>query len=105
MKIYFIYVTFKSLKEAKVLGAKLVKKKLAACVNVIPRIYSTYMWKNKIIVDRECSMIIKTSKLKVKIAINYIAKKHSYSCPSISSIPINHVHSEFKKWIIEQTKK
>jgi len=55
MKIYFIYVNFKSLREAKDLGGKLVKSKLAACVNIIPRIYSTYIWKNKIIVDRECT--------------------------------------------------
>jgi periplasmic divalent cation tolerance protein len=104
MKIYFIYVTFKSLKEAKALGAKLVKKKLAACANIIPRIYSTYIWKNKVMVDRECSMIIKTSKLKVKTAIKFISKNHTYSCPSISAIPIKYVHLEFKKWIEEQTK-
>ena len=36
MKIYFIYVTFGSLKEAKRLGGKLVKNKLAACTNIIP---------------------------------------------------------------------
>ena len=40
MKIYFIYVTFGSLKEAKRLGAQLVKNKLAACTNIIPTIYS-----------------------------------------------------------------
>ena len=35
MKIYFIYVTFGSLTKAKKLGNKLVKKKLAACTNII----------------------------------------------------------------------
>jgi hypothetical protein len=40
-KIYFIYVTFGSLNEAKRLGGKLVKNKLAACTNIIPTIYST----------------------------------------------------------------
>ena len=51
MKIYFIYVTFRSLKEAKILSSKLVKLKLAACTNIIPTIYSTYLWKNKINID------------------------------------------------------
>ena len=37
-KIYFVYVTFGSLKEAKKLGSLLVKKKLAACTNIIPTI-------------------------------------------------------------------
>ena len=104
MKIYFIYVTFGSLSEAKMLGGKLVKNKLAACTNIIPKIYSTYVWKNKTMVDKECSMIVKTSKSKVKAAIKFIVKKHSYDCPAVSAFPIKSAHTESKKWIEEQTK-
>ena len=104
MKIYFIYVTFGSLTKAKQLGNKLVKKKLAACTNIIPRIYSTYVWKNKTMMDKECSMIVKTSKSKVKAAIKFIVKKHSYECPAVSAFPIESAHVDFQKWIIQQTK-
>ena len=104
MKIYFIYVTFGSLREAKRLGDQLVKKKLAACTNIIPTIYSTYVWKNKTMMDKECSMIVKTSKLKVKPAIKFILKKHSYECPAISAFPINFSHGGFQRWINEQTR-
>tara|TARA_Y100000590_G_scaffold261471_1_gene293533 strand:+ start:301 stop:618 length:318 start_codon:yes stop_codon:yes gene_type:complete len=104
MQIYFIYVTFGSLNEAKKLGSKLVKAKLAACTNIIPTIYSTYVWKNKTMMDKECSMIVKTSKSKVKAAIKFIVKKHSYECPAVSAFPIKFAHIDFKKWINEQTK-
>ena len=104
MKIYFIYVTFGSLKEARKIGGQLVKNKLAACTNIIPTIYSTYVWKNKIMVDEECSMIVKTSKSKIKDAIKFIVKKHSYDCPAVSAFPIHSSHVDFKKWIYEQTK-
>jgi len=103
MKIYFIYVTFGSLVEAKKLGKKLVKAKLAACTNIIPAIYSTYVWKNKTMIDKECSMIVKTSKSKVKTAIKFIVKKHSYECPAVSAIPVDFTHKDFQKWINEQT--
>ena len=103
MKIYFIYVTFGSLKDAKRLGGKLVKNKLAACTNNIPTIYSTYVWKNKTMTDKECSMIVKTSKSKVKAAIKFIIKKHSYECPAVSAFPIVSAHSDFQRWINEQT--
>ena len=103
MKIYFIYVTFGSLKEAKRLGCQLVKNKFAACTNIIPTIYSTYVWKNKTIMDKECSMIVKTSKSKVKSAIKFIVKKHSYECPAVSAFPIETAHSDFQRWINEQT--
>ena len=104
MKIYFIYVTFASLNEAKKLGSKLVKAKLAACTNIFPTIYSTYVWKNKTMTDKECSMIVKTSKAKVKAAIKFISKNHTYECPAISAFPIDFAHANFEKWIIEQTK-
>ena len=103
MKIYFVYVTFGSLKEAKNLGGKLVKKKLAACTNIIPKIFSTYVWKNKTMMDKECSMIVKTSESKVKKAIEFIVKNHSYECPAVSSFPIKLIHKDFQKWINEQT--
>ena len=103
MKIYFIYVTFGSLREAKRLGGQLVKNKFAACTNIIPIIYSTYVWKNKTMTDKECSMIVKTSKSKVKSAIKFIVKKHSYECPAVSAFPIETAHSDFQRWINEQT--
>lgn len=104
MKIYFIYVTFGSLREAKRLGSLLVKNKLAACTNITPTIYSTYVWKKKTMIDKECSMIVKTSKSKLKKAMKFIINKHSYECPAVSAFPIETAHIEFKKWIEEQTK-
>ena len=104
MKIYFIYVTFGSLREAKRLGSLLVKNKLAACTNIIPTIYSTYIWKNKTMIDKECSMIVKTSKSKAKAAIKFIVKEHSYECPAVSAFPINYSHEDFQTWISKQTK-
>ena len=103
MKIYFIYVTFGALKEAKRLGGQLVKNKLAACTNIIPTIYSTYVWKNKTMMDKECSMIVKTSRSKLKKAMKFIIKEHSYECPAVSAFPIESAHKDFQRWINEQT--
>ena len=103
MKIYFIYVTFGNLKEAKRMGKQLVKNKLAACTNIIPTIYSTYVWKNKTMMDKECSMIVKTSKSTVKRAMRFVIKNHSYDCPAVSSFPIELAHLDFQRWIKEQT--
>ena len=89
MKIYFIYTTFKDLKEAKNIGGGLVKNKLAACTNIIPVIYSTYVWKKKTMVDKECSMIVKTTQSKVKKDIKFIAKRHSYDWPAVQLFQLN----------------
>jgi periplasmic divalent cation tolerance protein len=104
MKIHFIYVTFNKLKNANALGAKLVKLRLAACTNVIPNIHSTYAWKGKIVVDKECAMIVKTTSAKVKQAIQFIKSNHPYEQPAISAFAASHVIKDFAKWVIGQTK-
>jgi len=54
--------------------------------------------------DKECSMIVKTSQSKVKKAMQFITNEHSYECPAVSAFPIKSAHIEFKKWIEKQTK-
>ena len=43
----------------------LVKKKLAACVNIVPNIKSVYRWKDKIETANEFLLLIKTTQLKI----------------------------------------
>ena len=104
MKIHFIYVTFNKYKNAKAIGTKLVKLRLAACTNVIPNIHSTYAWKGKIVVDKECAMIVKTTSAKVKQAIQFIKSNHPYDQPAISAFAASQVDKDFAKWVIGQTK-
>jgi periplasmic divalent cation tolerance protein len=86
------------------MGCLLFNNKLAACTNILPSIYSTYIWNNKVQNDKEYSMIVKTSKSKVKKAIQFIVKHHSYDCPAVSAFPIKFTHKDFQKWIITQTR-
>ena len=48
-------------------------------------------------------MIVKTSKSKVKKAIKFILKIHSYECPAVTAFPIKISHKDFLDWINKQT--
>ena len=104
-KVLQLKIKARNVNEAKKIGKLLIKNKLAACVNIFPNIFSIYSWKDKLYSNEECSSIFKTTKTKVSQAIKTISKHHSYDCPAISAFPIEKIHTEFQKWVINQTAK
>ncbi len=101
---YSIYVTCESLEEARAMGQKLVGARVAACVNIIPRIVSIYEWRDKLMEDNEALMFIKTRGNKVEEVIKIIKKLHSYEVPSIVAFPIKAGYPLYLEWIDEQTR-
>lgn len=95
----FIYTTIGTKKEAIALSQKLVKAKLAACVNYWP-IESVYEWKGKMRHEKEYALLIKTAKKRSKAAMKFIRAHHSYELPAIVVIPITDSFADYKKWVI-----
>ena len=55
-----VYTTWPSIVEAEAAGRKIVEKRLAACVNILPGMISHYWWQGKIERAEEVVMIVKT---------------------------------------------
>ena len=83
-----VFVTAGSQEEADKLSRGLVEEKLAFCVNAIPSIKSTYYWEDKLCVDEEILLIIKTRSGKFEALESWVRKNHSYSVPEVIAIPI-----------------
>lgn len=47
MEFYMVLTTVSEVEKAEKIGEKVVKERLAACANAIPRIKSIYRWKGK----------------------------------------------------------
>jgi periplasmic divalent cation tolerance protein len=94
----FVYSTFTNKKEARIIGERLVRKKLAACVNVFP-IEAIYSWRGKIVKDKEFAAIIKTKKENFKKVEKFIVENHSYDTPCIIEIPLDRVSNKYLKWL------
>ena len=101
MTYTIIYVTTKTQKEAKKIAQVVLKKKLVACVNIIPRVESMYWWKKKIEHHGESVIIMKTKESLVSRVIETVKKVHSYSTPCIIAIPITSGNRNFLDWIDE----
>jgi periplasmic divalent cation tolerance protein len=87
--------------EARNIANQLVERRVAACVNIVPRIQSVYRWQGKVESAEEVLLIIKTTKAlsaDVKVAIREL---HSYDLPECIVIAMEDGSAEYLKWVEE----
>jgi len=102
MKYCIIQTTCSNKKEAKKIAKILIKKRLAACVQ-ISKIKSIYKWNDKICYDKERLLNIKTKKENFKKIKREIKENHSYDLPEIISIKIDNLSDDYQKFIGDNT--
>ncbi len=88
--------------EAKDLALRLISKKLAACVQ-LSAIQSFYTWKDKVCIDPEFRLTIKTRTRLFEQVETFIKQHHSYEVPQIVMVPVADGSEEYLDWIDENT--
>jgi|SRR5215469_1547142 len=86
------------------LARTLVEEHLAACVNLVPGVVSTYRWEGEVKTDAECLLVIKTTGARFEALKNRILALHTYDTPEIIAVPITAGSEEYLKWITESTR-
>jgi periplasmic divalent cation tolerance protein len=91
-------------KSAEKVAGVLLEHKVAACVNTIPSVVSSYWWKGKIETSSEYLLIIKTQSKFFKLIEGIIQSVHPYEVPEIIELPIVRGHAGYLEWIDESVK-
>lgn len=101
-KPLFIYITCKDRNEAEKIGRGLLKKRLVACVNIVDKMHSMYLWPpktGKIEEAEETILLCKTLESKWRAVEAEVTKLHSYSTPEIGAIPFIRMNKKYVDWM------
>ena len=101
MEFCICLVTAANPVEASTIAQELVTRRLAACVNVVPGIRSTYRWKERIESASEVLLIIKSSRERIPELQNAVLELHSYETPEFIVLPIEHCAQAYAAWLSE----
>ncbi len=102
MHALLVYITTQDKSEARKIGAALVEKRLAACVNILDGMESLYRWEGKLEEGRECVLIAKTMSDKMPELQKVVLEMHSYSCPCVVSFRMESGNPDYLNWIAEE---
>jgi periplasmic divalent cation tolerance protein len=97
--ILLCYCTCPNAESAKHLAEALVGESLAACVNRIPGIQSTYRWKGEVTTDVEELLLIKTTAERFEALKERLLALHPYELPELIAVPVERGLAAYLDWV------
>jgi periplasmic divalent cation tolerance protein len=87
--------------DGEKIARALVERRLAACVNLIPGLVSTYRWKGAVERDNECLLVIKTRTERLDELREALVALHPYEVPELIVLPVVGGHPPYLSWLDE----
>lgn len=106
MEAYIQVVTTTEKKDdAKKIAKALVDRRLAACVQLLGPIVSTYWWKDNVETAEEWLCHVKTLKSLYQETEKAIKTMHPYETPEIIAMPIVAGSDDYLAWLSRELRK
>jgi len=100
-----VLVTVSSLTEGERIAQTVVGEHLAACVNRVGPIRSTYFWEGQVQNDEEWLLVIKTRAARFDELAARVRALHSYQTPEIIALPIAEGTEAYLDWLRTATER
>lgn len=88
---------------AKAIADKVLRARLAACVNISAASTSMYWWDDHIHAEEEVVMQIKTTQQAVTALFDLIQTAHPYDVPELIALPITEGSQNYLAWLEQVT--
>jgi periplasmic divalent cation tolerance protein len=102
--VLIVLTTCPAVEAAEALAEQVVEARLAACVQVLPRMTSIYWWEGEVQRESEYLLLIKTLPEKWDELREFISSNHSYDVPEIISFASEHVSELYDRWLAQELK-
>jgi periplasmic divalent cation tolerance protein len=94
-----VLITAADIEEAGRISGALLEKRLAACVNTVPGVSSSFWWQGKPETASECLLIVKTKASSLPEIVESVKKTHSYEVPEVIALPIIGGNPDYLEWL------
>jgi periplasmic divalent cation tolerance protein len=86
-------------KLAESLARQLLKERLIACANLLPRVASLYWWQGEIQRDEEVLLVMKTHQRRLKRLHARVRELHSYDVPEFLVLSAAAADNTYATWV------
>ena len=101
-QVLMVMTNLPDAESAQALAQSLVQGKLAACVNLLPGVQSTYRWQGKVEHAHEVTLIIKTTQARYHQVEQAILAAHPYDLPEVIALPLTG-SAAYLHWVSQET--
>jgi periplasmic divalent cation tolerance protein len=99
-----VFTTTAKKSDAQKIAKALVRHRLAACVQVLGPVASTYRWQGKIESSKEWLCLIKTTAARYRKVEAAIRELHPYETPEILAVPVVAGYRGYLEWLATELK-
>ena len=104
MTVLIVHCTCPDAATADALARALVAERLAACVNVLPGVRSTYRWEGAVHQADEVLLLIKTTRDRLDALTARVQALHPHELPEVLAVVTLGGLAPYLHWVAEQTR-
>jgi periplasmic divalent cation tolerance protein len=94
-----VLTTCRNASDADALATALVEQRLAACVNRLNGVVSTYIWNGAVQQDQESLLLIKTTAVRLPEIEDTVRKLSGYELPEILAVRVEAGSRDYLDWL------
>lgn len=87
--------------DAKAVARELVEARVAACVNIVPRVESIYRWEGRVHEDAEQLLVIKSADERVDALREALFARHPYEVPEFVVVAVDGTSEAYGAWVLD----